>query len=100
MRVSNLYRNILRAKMFLYFMVYGSRCFCFVHRELFQQVTRSFLSMYLGVMLVDGLDNGVWFGGLPLQITFFSTHHSPSTVKRKANELVIGTVRLNSIIMC
>lgn len=44
-----------------------------------------------------GLRRG--FGDLPLQITFFSTHHSPKTVKRKARELVIGTVRLSSVVM-
>ena len=32
----------------------------------------------------------------PLAITFPSTHHSPKTVKRNANELVIGTVKLSS----
>jgi hypothetical protein len=29
-------------------------------------------------------------------MTFFSTHHSPTTVKRKASVLTIGTVKLNS----
>lgn len=33
---------------------------------------------------------------LPFVITFFSAHHSPNTVNKKANEFVIGTVRLNS----
>ena len=33
---------------------------------------------------------------VPLLMTFFSAHHSPSTVNRKASEFVIGTVRLNS----
>ena len=32
----------------------------------------------------------------PLDMTFPSAHHSPRTVNRKANELVMGTVRLNS----
>lgn len=32
----------------------------------------------------------------PLLITFFSAHHSPSTVKRNASEFVMGTVRLSS----
>jgi hypothetical protein len=31
-----------------------------------------------------------------LLITFFSAHHSPSTVNKNASEFVIGTVRLNS----
>lgn len=35
-------------------------------------------------------------GDEPFDIAFPSTHHSPSTVNRKARELVIGTVRLNS----
>lgn len=34
---------------------------------------------------------------IPRLITFLSTHHSPATVNKKAKELVIGTVRLNSI---
>jgi hypothetical protein len=29
-------------------------------------------------------------------MTFFSAHHSPSTVNMNASELVMGTVRLNS----
>lgn len=29
-------------------------------------------------------------------MTFFSAHHSPSTVNMKARELVIGTVKLSS----
>ena len=29
-------------------------------------------------------------------MTFFSAHHSPSTVNMNASEFVIGTVRLNS----
>jgi len=29
-------------------------------------------------------------------MSFLSTHHSPKTVKRKASELVIGTVRESS----
>jgi hypothetical protein len=33
---------------------------------------------------------------VPLLITFFSAHHSPNTVNKKANEFVIGTVRLSS----
>lgn len=33
---------------------------------------------------------------LPLLITFCSTHQSPSTVKRNARVLTIGTVKLNS----
>lgn len=33
---------------------------------------------------------------LPLLMTFFSAHHSPKTVNKKAKEFVIGTVRLNS----
>jgi hypothetical protein len=33
---------------------------------------------------------------LPLLITFLSTHQSPNTVNRNANELVIGTVKLSS----
>jgi hypothetical protein len=38
-----------------------------------------------------------YFGAtLPLDMTFSSAHHSPSTVKRKAKEFVIGTARLNS----
>lgn len=35
-------------------------------------------------------------GDKPFDIAFPSTHHSPRTVNRKARELVIGTVRLNS----
>lgn len=34
---------------------------------------------------------------LPFVMTFFSAHHSPKTVNRKASELVIGTVRLSSV---
>ena len=34
---------------------------------------------------------------LPLEITLLSTHQSPNTVNKNANELVIGTVRLSSI---
>jgi hypothetical protein len=34
---------------------------------------------------------------LPRDITFPSAHHSPTTVNRNASELVMGTVRLNSI---
>lgn len=37
---------------------------------------------------------------IPIQVsllmTFFSAHHSPSTVNKNASELVMGTVRLNS----
>ncbi len=33
---------------------------------------------------------------IPLPITFLSTYHSPKTVNKKANEFVIGTVRLKS----
>jgi hypothetical protein len=33
---------------------------------------------------------------IPFEMAFPSAHHSPSTVKRNAKELVIGTVRLNS----
>lgn len=33
---------------------------------------------------------------VPRDMTLPSAHHSPSTVKRKANELVMGTVRLSS----
>lgn len=33
---------------------------------------------------------------IPFVITFLSAHHSPNTVKRKASEFVIGTVRLSS----
>ena len=36
--------------------------------------------------------------GVPLDITFPSAHHSPSTVNRNARELVMGTVRLSSAI--
>jgi hypothetical protein len=32
----------------------------------------------------------------PLLMTFFSTHHSPSTVKRKARVFTMGTVKLSS----
>jgi hypothetical protein len=34
--------------------------------------------------------------GVPLLMTFFSAHHSPSTVNKKASELVMGTVKLSS----
>lgn len=40
-----------------------------------------------------------WGGGgmiVPLDMTFPSAHHSPSTVNRNARELVMGTVRLSS----
>lgn len=37
---------------------------------------------------------------LPLLITLRSTHQSPSTVNKKASELVIGTVKLSSEIIC
>jgi hypothetical protein len=42
---------------------------------------------------------GVYRGSMayiPRLMTFFSTHHSPITVKRKARLLTIGTVKLNS----
>lgn len=41
----------------------------------------------------DGTSNK----NIPFVITFFSAHHSPNTVNRKASEFVIGTVRLSSI---
>jgi hypothetical protein len=34
---------------------------------------------------------------VPLLMTFFSAHHSPSTVNMNAREFVIGTVRLSSV---
>lgn len=34
---------------------------------------------------------------LPFDITLPSAHHSPRTVKRKAREFVIGTVKLSSV---
>lgn len=33
---------------------------------------------------------------IPRLMTFFSAHHSPSTVNMNASEFVMGTVRLNS----
>lgn len=36
---------------------------------------------------------------VPLLMIFFSAHHSPSTVNMNAKEFVIGTARLNSVII-
>lgn len=36
-------------------------------------------------------------GDVPRLITLLSTHHSPTTVKRKARVLTMGTVRLSSV---
>jgi len=59
-------------------------------------MTAPCLSMYLHRgQNIEGQERDVI--GLPLLMTFLSTHQSPNTVKRNANEFVIGTVKLNSI---
>jgi len=59
-------------------------------------MTGPYLSMYLHWgQNIEGQERDVI--GLPLLMTFLSTHQSPNTVKRNANEFVIGTVKLNSI---
>ena len=60
-------------------------------------MTGPYLSTYLHWgQNIEGQERDVI--GLPLLMTFLSTHQSPNTVKRNANEFVIGTVKLNSIV--
>jgi hypothetical protein len=44
------------------------------------------------------VSNGLVIMCIPRDITLPSAHHSPTTVNKKASELVIGTVKLNSAI--
>lgn len=78
---------------------YGSAAItqtCCVHRGRCHKVIMPFQSMYLRSGQRSWRKGGVLV--LPLLMTFFSTHQSPSTVKRNARVLTIGTVRLNSLI--
>lgn len=70
-----------------------------VHIEQYQSTLTTFPSTYLDarVSAQENMHRNPKAGAnLPLDMTLFSAHHSPSTVNRKAKELVIGTVRLSS----
>jgi hypothetical protein len=67
---------------------------CSVRIMRYHQVQMPCLSKCL--YMVSAIVQLVCIHDTPLLITFFSAHHSPSTVNRNARELVIGTVRLNS----
>lgn len=68
-------------------------CSCFERRGLFLRVRAPCLSMFLHKSITNDIKKG---GTLPLLMTFRSTYQSPKTVKRNANEFVMGTVKLNS----
>jgi len=72
--------------------------FCFGHTRRCLPIQTPCQSRYLGRVSLDMCSNVYIF--VPLLITFFSAHHSPRTVKRKAREFVIGTVKLNSSTPC
>lgn len=78
----------------MYYLISGDSMIYSAHTARCQPVLVPFLSTCLS-MLTDLIVCNAQCS-LPLLMTFFSAHHSPSTVNMNASEFVIGTVRLNS----